>query len=120
MIGIALTAIFYMRCVIGALFAGIFVVASVGNLGLFLVWYFVDRRELTGVHGDLMLPKRHLDLIPDLGGVFGAIAFVLFPWGSLHYLFWLPLLLDIGCVPFFFLSVGVVVRQHFYYGRDLE
>jgi hypothetical protein len=43
--------------------------------------------------------KRNVSMIPLLGGMFGAAGCFLSPWGFLNSLWWLPLIIDIGCIP---------------------
>jgi hypothetical protein len=38
-------------------------------------------------------------LVPVIGGIAGAAAIIIYPDPDVHYLWFLPLLLDIGCVP---------------------
>jgi len=37
--------------------------------------------------------------VPFLGGIFGAIGFTTLPVPLLNQFFWLPLILDVGCLP---------------------
>lgn len=43
--------------------------------------------------------ERHFSLVPLAGGIFLCLACVLTPNNFYIYLCWIPLLLDIGCVP---------------------
>jgi hypothetical protein len=45
-------------------------------------------------------------LIPVIGGVFVAIAFVTIPFKVLHGFWWLPLIVDLGCLPLLVLAGG--------------
>lgn len=48
-----------------------------------------------------------VSMVPIAGGVAGAIGFSIAPNDTVRSLFWVPLLLDIGCVPYLMLA-GVV------------
>ncbi len=43
--------------------------------------------------------QRMEGIIPIIGGAAGAFAFKIGPWEDLHSLWWLPLILDVGCLP---------------------
>jgi hypothetical protein len=47
--------------------------------------------------------------IPLFGGVFVAIALAVAPWEALHWLWWVPLLVDLGCVPLLLLTAGFLL-----------
>jgi hypothetical protein len=44
--------------------------------------------------------------IPIVGGVFMAIALVMIPLDALHRFWWLPLIVDLGCLPMLVLTGG--------------
>jgi hypothetical protein len=50
--------------------------------------------------------RRGGSLIPFLGGIFVAIAFLVVPLDVLRGVWWLPLLIDLGCVPIVVLAGG--------------
>ncbi len=80
-----------MFILIGVLyFLGIYVV--------FMNWAIV-------VH--TLLTKKHVSLVPLIGGVFVAIAMYFTPYVSIHRLAWIPLISDIGCIPLLvFIPIG--------------
>ncbi len=47
--------------------------------------------------------------IPVLGGTFIAIALAVVPVNSLHWLWWVPLIADLGCVPLLLLTTGFFI-----------
>jgi hypothetical protein len=51
------------------------------------------------VLGGLFLKKKMPSVVPFVGGVTGVYALKLAPWDSVHAYWWVPLLLDFGCVP---------------------
>ena len=42
--------------------------------------------------------------IPIIGGVIVAIAVILAPWDALRSLWWVPLIVDLGCAPMLLLT----------------
>ncbi len=50
---------------------------------------------------DAVLKKPAPSWIPLLGGVFAAIGLVMLPYPRIRVFWWLPFLLDYGCVPGF-------------------
>ena len=80
-----------IRAGLSFFFALIFVMLSIGNWGTVLRY---------------VVTKKHSSRIPFLGGIAGAIAILIVPplpflpiASSLKPYFWVPLLLDFGCVP---------------------
>lgn len=67
-----------------AVFALIFLAASIGNVLL------VVRYKATG---------RRASLVPMVGGIFGVMAMLLAPWPEFRSWFWIPLVVDIGSLP---------------------
>jgi hypothetical protein len=56
---------------------------------------------------------RHSSLVPLFGGAAGAVAVLLLPYDSAHFWWWLPLLLDVGCVPLHLAGlVDVAIRRY--------
>ena len=55
-----------------------------------------------------MRPKGG-SLIPVIGGAFVAIAFAISPLGVLNGFWWLPLILDLGCLPLLILTGGYLI-----------
>ena len=62
---------------------------------------------------DWQAPFRKVgaSLIPLLGGLLVAVAFVVVPVDELNSLWWLPLVIDLGCVPLLTLSAGFVIYR---------
>ncbi len=65
------------------LFAGLFLLVAVGNLGIALRWY------VRGKSGSL---------VPLLGGLSGIAACVILPFPALRNWWWTPLIADPGSV----------------------
>jgi hypothetical protein len=59
------------------------------------------------------LYKRHESLIPVAGGIAGAMGVLLLPWPAARSWWWLPLLLDLGCVPIVASTLVFLVVQRF-------
>jgi hypothetical protein len=53
-----------------------------------------------------MLAKRRGSYLPLLGGIFAAVGGLLLPAGWTLGLWWVPLILDLGCLP---LIAGIIV-----------
>ncbi|MGP0566357.1 MULTISPECIES: hypothetical protein [unclassified Nitrospina] len=75
----------WMPWVGGGLLAGLFLLFAGVNAVVF--YKGVIRKEKVGSG------------VPFLGGLFGMIGFLTLPVPLLNEFFWLPLLLDLGCVP---------------------
>jgi hypothetical protein len=52
-------------------------------------------------------------LIPIIGGVFVAIAFATVPLEVLHSFWWVPLIVDLGCVPLLVLTGSYLAWRAF-------
>jgi hypothetical protein len=61
-----------------------FAVCAVGNIVIVVRGYLYQERA---------------SLAPLLGGIAGAVGVLLLPWPAARSWWWLPLLLDLGCVP---------------------
>jgi hypothetical protein len=48
-------------------------------------------------------------LIPIIGGVFVAIAFAVVPVDTIRWLWWVPLIVDLGCLPILLLATGAFI-----------
>jgi hypothetical protein len=60
----------------------------------------------------LYIRKEHApSWIPLLGGILGVFALLLIPLNIAHKLSWLPLVLDLGCLPGFLLTVIVYIHR---------
>ncbi len=66
---------------------------------LFLVFLYGTIFNGVIVFGGLFLKKKMPSIVPFVGGVTGLYALKLAPWESVHAYWWVPLLLDFGCVP---------------------
>jgi hypothetical protein len=69
------------------------IIVIIGNLTIAMRWY---------------LSKRGASMIPFIGGIMGAIGLCLMPVSPWNHLWWIPLVIDIGCTP---LLVGVLIDQ---------
>ncbi len=76
--------ILWLRWGAAVVLLSVFVIFAGGNIGIALRWYLWRQRASTA---------------PLAGGVAGMLAFLVVPWPTAHWWWWLPLLLDIGCVP---------------------
>ncbi len=56
-------------------------------------------------------------LIPVLGGLFGAVAFATIPIIALNSFWWLPLIVDLGCLPLLVMT-GSYLAWQAYRKRD--
>lgn len=65
----------------GWLFAGVFLLVALGNLGIALRWY------ARGESGSL---------VPLVGGLSGVGACVALPFQTLLHWWWIPLIVDLG------------------------
>jgi hypothetical protein len=58
--------------------------------------------------------KRHVSAVPVIGGICGSLALVIVPIDGQRVWWWLPLVLDYGCVPmlfsFFVLRIAASIR----------
>ena len=43
--------------------------------------------------------RRRGSQIPVVGGIIVAVAFVMSPVEAFHWLWWMPLVVDLGCLP---------------------
>lgn len=59
--------------------------------------------------------RRAGSLIPLIGGIFAAAALAIAPINGIRWFWWLPLLIDLGCVPVL-LMTGIFLVWH----RDSE
>lgn len=50
-------------------------------------------------------------LIPVLGGATGALALIIVPLANLSWLWWMPLLVDVGCAPMIGCALLRCIRQ---------
>ena len=57
-------------------------------------------------------------LIPLLGGLFVAAGFAVVPVGSINSLWWVPLFVDLGCVPMFKLLAGLLLYRSVFTVKD--
>jgi hypothetical protein len=71
---------------------------SAALLGVFAVCVIVGNAYI--VLGEIISRgRRHSSWIPILGGACGTGAILLAPIDGLHWWWWVPLLVDWGCVP---------------------
>lgn len=74
-----------LRWIVGLFFFALFIHLSV--LNAFVFWSVHVRKQSTA------------SWIPLLGGVFGTISLAVLPLPEFKHFWWLPLLLDYGCLP---------------------
>jgi hypothetical protein len=91
-----------VRAVVAVLLFAVFALAAIGNsVGALLV---LRRKRAEGTAGGV-------SMVPVIGGVAGALAFVVAPIPGLARWAWLPLVLDVGCAPLLAFALGNVVRR---------
>jgi len=63
--------------------------------------------------GNWVIPfqRRGGSLVPMFGGALAAIALAVAPVDSLHWFWWIPLIIDLGCVPLLVLTTGFFIGQ---------
>ena len=86
-----------------------FKLVIVAALFLFFAWIaFLNVVNFgQGIRG-----KKTGSSIPLIGGISGAIALSITPWPEANRWWWLPLLLDYGCVPLLtFTAVWILSRR---------
>ena len=83
--------IYYARWTVGILCLVCFGVAAVQNLRIIHNAWFREGRS---------------SLIPVVGGIIGMLGWVIVPLPQFIWFAWIPLLLDIGCVPA--LAIGLI------------
>lgn len=90
------------RTVVAVLLFAVFVLAAIGNsLGTLMV---LRRKRAEGTPGGV-------SMVPVIGGVAGALACAVAPIPGLARWAWLPLVLDIACVPLLGLTLIAAVRR---------
>ena len=57
------------------------------------------------------LTKKHSSLAPFIGGVCGAIAVYIMPVDHVKKWVWLPLFVDVGCVPLLVFTLCFFYKQ---------
>lgn len=75
---------YWMRVGFGALLIALFVWMSICNWRILLLY---------------ILYKRRSSLAPFVGGLVGMAGFLVMPFEAAATLWWVPLVLDPGCVP---------------------
>lgn len=78
------TAIFYVRWLVGGAALVFFVLAALINVRILYRSWFKQGRE---------------SLLPGVGGICGALGWITIPMPEFLWLAWLPLMLDVGCLP---------------------
>jgi len=69
---------------ISALLIALSLCAICGNLWIAFAWYLV---------------KKRATMIPLVGGIVGTIGLLLLPVTGIRCFWWVPLMVDLGCVP---------------------
>jgi hypothetical protein len=59
----------------------------------------------------IIRPPRMPSLVPFLGGIVGTYGFYSAPSPSLQHLAWVPLLTDVGCIPWLLFCVWKVSHE---------
>ena len=62
------------------------------------------------------ITKKWESLIPLVGGILSAIGIAVLPLNSVNKLWWIPLLIDIGCVP---ILIYTLVYRLFFHRRKI-
>jgi hypothetical protein len=62
-------------------------IVIIGNWWVPIKYYVLKRRE------------RSISCMPIVGGVLASFGLLLSPYSWLHEFFWIPLVVDIGCLP---------------------
>ena len=96
-------AVLVFRRFVGGACIGLGGLLTLGNLLLILRWW---------------VWKARFSLGPIMGGSLGMIGVLLLPLGELRPFWWVPPLLDIGCVPLL-LCTGIDVVRH-WIGRNSD
>lgn len=52
--------------------------------------------------------EKFQSLIPFVGGIVGTIGFLLLPMSQLRHIWWVPLIMDLGCGP---MLVAIIIDQ---------
>jgi len=76
--------IFYFRWIIGCLFTTLSITGIIFNC-----IYFVQS----------LINKKWISLAPFIGGIFGVFGILLLPVEGINKFWWIPLFLDLGCLP---------------------
>lgn len=63
-----------------------------------------------GVALRYLLRRQEGSLLPILGGLLACAGMLLYPSGMLRPWAWIPLILDIGCLPMVFAALWAVIR----------
>lgn len=90
------------RIVIAVVLGAVFVLVALGNsVGMLLA---LRRKRAEGSAGGV-------SLVPFVGGVAGALGCLVAPVPNVARWGWLPLLVDLGCVPLLLLAAVAVARR---------
>ena len=73
-----------IRWATGVICLGVFGYAAVANVVILYRAWFLNGKS---------------SLIPVVGGLFGMLGLLIMPSGKLIWFAWVPLLMDIGCLP---------------------
>jgi len=82
----------------GWLFAGVFLLVALGNLGIAVRWY---------------ASRKSGSLVPLVGGVSGIAACVTLPFPALRHWWWTPLIADLGSAYLVSTTVLFLFRRAF-------
>lgn len=66
---------------------------------LFLLFLWIAFFNDAILWQELIRKKKTASWVPVFGGALGAVSFLIFPVPRLARWFWLPLILDYGCLP---------------------
>lgn len=90
------------------------VLVGVALAAFFLLAAAVNAQILLGLGRTMRQAReegRHVSMVPFIGGVAGAIVVGAGPWPAARAFFWIPLLLDVGCVPYLVLVLAALLMQ---------
>jgi hypothetical protein len=53
--------------------------------------------------------RKSGSLIPVVGGFIATIALLVAPWDAIRTFWWVPLVVDLGCMPILFMVTGFLI-----------
>jgi len=53
---------------------------------------------------------KHGSLIPGVGGIIGVLAIIMAPLEAFKHYWWIPLFVDIGCIPLLIITIVFFFR----------
>jgi hypothetical protein len=96
------TALLFVRWLIAVLFGFIFLCSAIFHNSLYLSFFITPLRRWTNPE------NRNISSAPLLGGLLGMLAVLIVPIPGIAKWWWIPLVVDFGCLPF------VIVQAYFW------